>query len=339
MYMIAIDSGTTNSRIRLVNDKQNKVIDVIKLNVGVRNTAIDGNADVLKRKIAEGLQEIILRNNLRSTDIQYIVAAGMITSNLGLFEVKHIEAPAKLEDFAKASSVRTEDYFCHIPCIFVPGMKNKIEYYEGELADQLDRHDVMRGEEVESFGLVNQIGLQGKGMIVLPGSHTKFVFMEDRQIESCYSTLCGELLFAVSRETILSSSLDKELITSVEPEYLIEGYKASEKFGLTRALYHVRLADVFNQMNKNQRANYLVGAVMSCDIRTILKSKRLEELDYVVIGGGNPLRRAFGEIFSYLDLKNVTVSSDEQVDFSTVIGSKVIGDIVFLTTITSKRGG
>ncbi|PLS05652.1 2-dehydro-3-deoxygalactonokinase [Neobacillus cucumis] len=339
MYMIAIDSGTTNSRIRLVDEKSNKVIDAIKLSVGVRNTAIDGNADALKSKIAEGLQGIILRNKLRSSDIQYIVATGMITSNLGLYEVKHIEGPAMIEDFAKASSLQLIEQFYHIPCIFVPGMRNKTEHYTGKLADKIDRYDVMRGEEVESFGLLNQLGLQGKGLILLPGSHTKFVFITDWKIESCYSTLCGEILFAVSRETILSSSLNKKLITKVEPEYLIAGYQSSEKFGLSRSLYHVRLLDLFEEMDENQRANYFVGAVIAGDIQSIQQHKRLEELDYVVIGGGNPLRKAFVEIFSYLEIKNVIEATDEQVDLSTVIGSKVIGEIVFSKTINSQRGG
>ncbi|MEH7493823.1 2-dehydro-3-deoxygalactonokinase [Neobacillus niacini] len=334
MYIITIDSGTTNSRIRLIKNKQNTVIDVIKKPVGVRNTAIDGTMDVLKNGIAEGLQEIIHRNKLQVKDIQYIVATGMITSNLGLHEVKHIEGPCELEEFAKASSVQIFESFFNIPCIFVPGMKNRIEDYPGNLLENIDLYDVMRGEEVETFGLLHQLGLKGKGMILLPGSHTKFVFVNNRQIESCYSTLCGELLFTVSRNTILSSSLNKELVTGIEREYLIEGCKSSKKFGLTRSLYHVRLLHLFDQMNDNQRANYFVGAVIASDIHSIQKSNRFEHLNWVVIGGANPLRKAFVEIFSHMELSDMVIeASDEQVELSTVIGSIAIGDIVSLNFV------
>ena len=335
MYIITIDSGTTNSRIRLIENKQNTVVDVIKKPVGVRNTAIDGNIDALKNGLAEGLQEIINRNKLQFNDIQYIVATGMITSNLGLHEVKHIEGPCNLEKFAKSSSVQIIGSFFNIPCIFVPGMKNRIEDYHGKLLENIDSYDVMRGEEVETFGLLHQLGLKGKGMILLPGSHTKFVFVNNGQIESCYSTLCGELLFAVSRNTILSSSLNKELITGIEREYLIEGYKSSEKFGLTRSLYHVRLLHLFDQqMNDNQRANYFAGAVIASDIHCIQKSNRFEDLNWVVIGGANPLRKAFVEIFSHMKLSDMVIeATDEQVELSTVIGARAIGDIVTVNLV------
>jgi 2-dehydro-3-deoxygalactonokinase len=335
LYIITIDSGTTNSRIRLIENKQNTVIDVIKKPVGVRNTAIDGNIDALKNGIAEGLQEIINRNKLQVNDIQYIVATGMITSNLGLHEVKHIEGPCGLEKFAKASSVQIVESYFNIPCIFVPGMKNRVEDYPGKLLENIDSYDVMRGEEVETFGLLHQLGLKGKGMILLPGSHTKFVFVNNGQIESCYSTLCGEILFAVSRNTILSSSLNKELITGIEREYLIEGYKSSKKVGLTRSLYHVRLLHLFDQqMNDNQRSNYFAGAVIASDIHSIQKSNRFEDLNWVVIGGAYPLRKAFVEIFSHMELSDIVVeATDEQVELSTVIGSKAIGDIVSLNLV------
>lgn len=51
MYVIFIDSGTTNTRIRLVEEEKTIVLDVEKVQVGVRNTAIDGNNQQLKKNI------------------------------------------------------------------------------------------------------------------------------------------------------------------------------------------------------------------------------------------------------------------------------------------------
>src|SRR5690554_127957 len=99
MYTILIDSGTTHSRIRLVSLWSSKVKDVIKRAVGVRNTAIDGNNQKLRNMISQAVEEIITKNALQTDQVKYIIASGMITSNLGLYEIPHISAPARLEDF------------------------------------------------------------------------------------------------------------------------------------------------------------------------------------------------------------------------------------------------
>src|SRR5699024_6896132 len=100
MYILSIDSGTTNSRIYLVDYNNQNVIDVVKKNIGIKNTAINGSNSVLKEEISNGIMEIIKRNNCTSDDINYIVASGMITSNLGILEVPYIESPCKYKDFS-----------------------------------------------------------------------------------------------------------------------------------------------------------------------------------------------------------------------------------------------
>ncbi|MBD8068633.1 2-dehydro-3-deoxygalactonokinase [Bacillus sp. PS06] len=330
MYYIAIDSGTTNSRIRLVDEENNRILDVIKKSVGVKNSAIDGNTMALESKLAEGLQEIIRRNQCEIHHIRYIIASGMITSNLGLCEVPHVEGPSRISDFAKAATVKTMQSFLNIPCIFVPGMKNQIEPVNQEHYKHIHQYDVMRGEEVETFGLLRLLNLKGNGFMILPGSHTKCVAVENGEISSVLSTLSGEILQAISQNTILTSSLNCGLITSIAKKPLIAGYKASVKFGLSRSLYHIRLLHLFDEMNENERANYFVGAVLASDINAMMEMYKLNGIDWIVIGGENKLRKAFCEIFSYLNFTNIIETTDEQAEQSTVIGSRVIGDMVEL---------
>ena len=51
-YTITIDGGTTNTRCILWNSSRQR-IDEQKLEVGVRNTAIDGNNSKLKNSVKE----------------------------------------------------------------------------------------------------------------------------------------------------------------------------------------------------------------------------------------------------------------------------------------------
>jgi 2-dehydro-3-deoxygalactonokinase len=327
MNVILIDSGTTNSRIRLVNEEENKVIDVVKIQVGVRNTAIDGNNDRLKAAIQTGIKDIISKNNLTAEAIRYIVASGMITSNLGIYEVPHVSSPAGVEDFVTHSKIIRSSDFLDIPCILIPGMKNKVENSQKDPTTIIEQYDVMRGEEVETFGLLKQVDVSGKGVMVLPGSHTKFVeVQEDKSINACLSTLGGELLHAVQKETILSNSLHLHLIESLDQRMLQEGYNATKKLGLTRGLYQVRLLQLFSDCDANDRANFLVGAVLYNDIQALLHStNNLQGFNWIIVGGSYPLRKAFVQLLGYTNSEwNIIEATDEQVDYSLVYGAQEI---------------
>ncbi|MBY0223477.1 MULTISPECIES: 2-dehydro-3-deoxygalactonokinase [Sporosarcina] len=328
MFTILIDSGTTNSRIRLIESSKNLITDIEKVRIGVRNTAIEGTNEGLKNHLHNGIANLLERNNLSAANIEYIVASGMITSKLGILEVPHLTAPVTAEDFAKNSQVAILDEFFNIPCIFVPGMSN----YAANVADQVDQinqFDVMRGEEVESLGLLKQLELEGRGILVLPGSHTKFVMVDrNRTLSSCLSTLAGETLMAIQKETILSDSVSSKLVQSVDESMLLKGFRAAETHGLTRSFYHVRLLELFTDVTDNERANYYAGAVIHEDLKSLLSSVHdSKDIEWVVVGGSNPLRSLFTILLKHLGPKwNVIEASDLQVEYSLVLGAQEVAE-------------
>lgn len=325
MYIIAVDSGTTNLRTRLVNEKDQKIVDVLKSQVGVKDTISKGKSDTLKKRISEDLREILKKNNISQKQIKYIIASGMITSNLGIYEVPYVTGPATLYDFANNAKIKIMSEFLNIPCLFIPGLKNPVRQNDIK-SESINEYDVMRGEEVEAYGLINQLNLKGSGVIVLPGSHTKYVYIDDNMIISSLSTLCGEMIYAISKDTILSSSLssfDEGLIDAIDKEALLKGFDSARRFGLSRSFYHIRLLQIFNKMNENQRANYFVGSILASDVRTFLQLQ-VKNLNWVVIGGSDPLRKAFGYVFKHIKINNVIEASRRQVELSTVIGSMEI---------------
>lgn len=322
--VILIDSGTTNSRIRLIDKESTTILDSEKVRVGVKDTAITGDNRNLISQLKMGIERILTHNQLTPADIEYIAASGMITSNLGVYEVAHIGTPASADDFAThAKVVELEDFF-HIKCIFIPGMKNTINVDLDDSLLAINDFDVMRGEEVESFGLLKQFTVAGKGMMVLPGSHTKFVAVDDDQsLTFCLSTLGGETLQALQKQTILSDSLEEKLVETIDHDMLVKGYEAARQHGLTRSFYHIRLLHLFTELTANQRANYLVGAVIYNDLQALFQlMKEKEEMKWLIIGGSNPLRSAFTQLLKYAN-KGWTIieATDQQVDDSLVLGA------------------
>ncbi|GAA0357454.1 2-dehydro-3-deoxygalactonokinase [Bacillus horti] len=337
MYIIAIDSGTTNTRVRLVKAENTTIVDQIKRQVGVRNTAIEGHNGKLKDAIITSVAELLERNNLSSKDIAYMVASGMLTSPLGILELPHALAPADIDALVSASVQKEFTELQGIPCLFVPGVKSlaagsKESEAPSEVAvEQINQFDVMRGEEVEAFGLVQQHAPRGKGLIILPGSHTKYVsFSEQGRIESSVSTLSGEMLQALSQETILAASLGQPLLENVEPDTLLAGFRQGIRLGLTRVLFHVRLLDLFADLSKNQRANYFVGCLLAADLQILKDMLLRENPEWIMVGGSNPLREVFITLLreGWQDLMGETANqlvvieaTDEQVDLCTAVGA------------------
>ncbi|VFS46648.1 2-dehydro-3-deoxygalactonokinase [Budvicia aquatica] len=86
MFIVTIDSGTTNTRVRVC--KGNTVIAEASGAVGVRDTAITGSQCVLVQGVRDVLCQALSQANVNvECDEMQILASGMITSNMGLCEI------------------------------------------------------------------------------------------------------------------------------------------------------------------------------------------------------------------------------------------------------------
>ena len=77
-----------------------------------------------------------------------IVAAGMLSSEVGLTAVPHVEAPAGIDALARGVAVRLLPEVADRPIVFVPGVRTP----PAPGVDGWAEADVMRGEECETVG-------------------------------------------------------------------------------------------------------------------------------------------------------------------------------------------
>lgn len=322
-YNITIDCGTTNTRVFLFRDKT--IIQLFSTEVGVRNTAIDGNNGKLKRAVKWGIEEVIKLEKISLSEIDFILASGMITSNLGLYEVDHIFAPANINDFANGMVKKLFPDVCNKPIWFVPGLKNNIKKVN---VNNFVNMDIMRGEEVEALYIAELLSDQLPALFVLPGSHTKFISISaEKEILGCLTTLGGELISVVSENTIVSSSVENRYATEIDEEYLIKGYKEARKNRLSRTLFSVRILGQFTNTTQNQRANFLMGAILYEDIKAILNSGVIP-ISWnmnVIIVGKKILSHSFEVLLKYEEYFNtVTNYSDNRFKYISANGSLLV---------------
>ncbi len=288
MVVVTIDSGTTNTRVRVWMD--NTVIADTHENVGVRDTAITGSKATLSTGVKKALDNALSEAGIKESDPMIVIASGMITSNVGLCEVPHLISPAGLAELSKGIVKKIIPEISAHPIWFIPGIKSNVPEVT---IDNCETMDIMRGEETETIGVLSTLDIKGPALIVLPGSHSKFIKVdENNKIVGSATTIAGELLDVITQKTILAGSLEHKFADRLEDEYLLKGATFCQDFGLARACFLIRIQDLFSGLTINQRANFLLGIVLCSDMLTIKKSRSLNiERDTTIIISGKEILR------------------------------------------------
>lgn len=312
--LIAIDSGTTNTRIAYAEGREVK--GRIKLPVGAGATAETGSSQALREAIKSGVEKLAAENGLDISRLDGIYASGMITSELGLYNLAHIPVPAGRRELKNGSrSVLFED-IAPVPITFIPGIKNT---FDADTAESLMEADVMRGEETELFGLMELMGVGRSFSAVLPGTHNKIIRVDENgRIASCWTAMSGELLHAVSGYTILKNSVTQPLIKGEASfAFVDKGYEAAQQLGINAAVFKTRILSNFYHCTDQERASYFVGVMLSSDI-CLIRQAAGEGL--ILLGGGDPLRTVFAHLISKYLENDLVIADDRAVDLSTIYG-------------------
>ncbi|MBM3801906.1 MAG: hypothetical protein FJW26_06265 [Acidimicrobiia bacterium] len=308
MLYFAIDSGTTNSRLWLMRDRE--VLARKRIPVGVRNTAIDGNNRALVTGIRQALLEMQRESNVTDR-VDIAIAAGMITSNLGLHEVRHVQAPAGLIELASNIQGKRFPDFEGLSFFFIPGVRSG-----PDTADLVNvgSIDIVRGEETEVMGALEEIAQLQDGplLYVHLGSHTKLIQLDVfRRISSGASTLAGELTQSILEQTILRSSLPEVPFVTFSPVFFSAGWEHCQALGFTRALYEVRVLQLNSGYPKADLASFLLGIVVSQEFRCLEKLTGESNRPQVLLSGLPHLQTAWAFALETHGFSVRTLTSEE----------------------------
>lgn len=299
-YVITIDTGTTNTRTFLWDENRNLAA-TAKAEVGVHDTAIEGNNQKLKAAIHSCLEQLLQQAGIGYESVSRVMASGMITSNVGLVEVPHVYAPAGKQELAQQVVSRLIPDVCPLPILFIPGVKNAMQDVTFE---NFEAMDIMRGEEVETIAILENYPQGSPCLLVLPGSHTKFVRVDaEGRIIGCLTTITGELLDCITNQTVIADSVGHKFVQedTYDREMVLRGYDTASKVGIGRAAFSARILNMFTEKDKAKLANYLLGAVLSSDVQSMHNSAALAvgEDVTVIVSGKNPLRRAIVDLLTH----------------------------------------
>lgn len=230
--MLAIDWGSSSVRAWRL-DEAGGVVAEHRMSVPLARTSRAELADVLAW----------LRTKLEVDGP--VLACGMVGSAQGLVEAPYVTCPADLERLAD-SLVEADGLFV------VPGLTG-----DGPAGEP----DVMRGEETQLLGV---LPASGSSLVVLPGTHSKWVEAQGRVVRRFATSLTGELRALL---------LDGSLVGSVafggadDAEAFEEGLAlARREGGLLHHIFAARARVLRGRMPEQATASWLSGVLVGHEV-------------------------------------------------------------------------
>jgi len=118
--------------------------------------------------------------------------------------------------------------------------------------------DVMRGEETQVFGVA------ADGLIIAPGTHSKWITVETGRIVALRTFMTGELFAAVRDATLLGAGMGAP---GTDPEAFRRGVgRGLDDRNLSAALFSVRVESLAGRLEPAGAADYLSGLLVGAEI-------------------------------------------------------------------------
>lgn len=277
MYFVTIDCGTTNSRAYVVDAKGTIFGKATKM-VGVKDTATTGSKKTLQEGIREIIQSAIDQAQLQLTDIQAVFSSGMITSEIGLAEIPHLEAPCGIDELAGNIKPVTDLNIIdgNIPVYFIRGIKNRMNTAGRSATKVVGELDFMRGEETQVMGLLEHPEFSLPAIVLILSSHTKFIPIDATGlIQGSLTTMSGQIYDAVINHTFVGKSVANDQGASeVKDDFFDSAIVEDaidwiEKAGLVRSLMYPRFLDVLLHNKWYERHLFFEALIAAEDMLAI----------------------------------------------------------------------
>ncbi|MGF1733762.1 2-dehydro-3-deoxygalactonokinase [Photobacterium satsumensis] len=282
-HWLVIDWGTTNFRAFAMG-KQGDVLDKVELSLGLL-------------QVKEGEFAIELENVLSDWLDEYkhlpIFMAGMVGSQQGWANVDY--APTSVS----ARQLADKAYRFELPwgatATIVPGVSHQTEN---------GLYDVMRGEEVQLFGLAKLTGMADL-VAVMPGTHSKHAVFSKGELVEFSSYMTGELFSVISKHTILGRGLpEAEPLT--DDLVFLKGVSEGQGEQLTNTLFMARTHRLFDNITDAEVLDYLSGVLIGNELKA-LDVKQAQ----VYLVGGSKLCERYQLACQELGIESTYINGDE----------------------------
>jgi len=249
------------------------------------------------------LEKIQLLEQKAGSSFKFVplIFSGMASSSIGLKELAYGELPFTLKkpalpyEWLKASDAFPYDL------LLISGLKCN--------------SDVMRGEETQVLGLAHSYDITNS-LILIPGTHSKHVVLENGSIQSFKTYMTGELFEIVSKHSILSHSISN---AQSFPDFIAfrRGVQEGAEEKLLNILFKVRTNTLFDKFSPTSNYYFLSGLLIGTELADLKEAS----FSSLFLCGEGIMQSLYKEALSKLGLLDrLTVLEKDEINHLVVHG-------------------
>lgn len=306
---ISIDWGTSRLRIYLVNAIKSQIIRQKTSNQGIKP---------LHRQWQESGEDRLtyylgyLKSELNEWKLEMsqnlpCFISGMASSTIGIYSLPYADLPFQCNGEGLYME-KVKQAVLPNPIYLISGVRSQ--------------DDVMRGEETQLVGL-HQENDHRDIIYLLPGTHSKHIYVENDRVTGFHTFLTGELFDIICQNSLLRESVRKSPYNSTVSEAFISGIKQSSNNRFLNDLFRIRTSDLFEERSKEENYYFLSGLVIGQE----LKHLKNHPADRIILGASGDLATLYqlaAEVFQV----STEVVQEEALDHAVVRGHRKFFELI-----------
>lgn len=180
-----------------------------------------------------------------------VLICGMAGARQGWVEAPYLKVPTRL-DALHEGAIRVD----------APG---DVRILPGIAQARADRPDVMRGEETQLLGVTES---DFTGLVCIPGTHSKWIRIEDGCLVEFSTYMTGELFSVIGQHSILAHAVETAGPPAMDSAPFREGLSTAlaEPTALTASLFRLRAAQLLAFEQRADGAARLSGLLIGTEL-------------------------------------------------------------------------
>ncbi|MCO5731130.1 2-dehydro-3-deoxygalactonokinase [Rhizobium sp. SSA_523] len=243
---VAVDWGTSSFRLWLMS-ADHQVLAERRSGEGMTVASARGFPEVLESHLTA----------LSAPADLPVIICGMAGARQGWVEAGYVDVPAPLAAVTGGA-------------VTVSHPRRDIRILPGIAARLKETPDVMRGEETQLLGAARAASTADAGdhLVCMPGTHSKWVRVEDGTVTAFSTFMTGEIFDILSKHSILSHAVaEAGGVDGNHPAFLSAvGQALAQPAMLTNLLFTVRSGQLLHGLDATSAAARLSGLLIGAEI-------------------------------------------------------------------------
>ena len=301
-YFFSCDWGTSNLRLRLVNELGEIVIDRHSDNGIAKIFALWQQETTVTNSsrpafylhfVQQEINQVETKLNRSLTGVP-VIMSGMGSSSIGFFELPYKKVPVSLLDPDLVVEKINISQFPHL-LLLISGISTS--------------DDVMRGEEMQLIGIAN-LSASPDMIYIMPGTHSKHVFVEKNEIVGFKTFMTGEFFELLSQKSILNASVENGRIVPFNKNAFRTGIDEALQTNLLNGSFSVRTNIIFGKIDKTANYDYLSGLLIGNELKYLAGNGSFKNITLIA---GRNLAERYLCAFEHLGISVIISDPDERL--------------------------